>query len=522
MTPILTSPLQKGKKIPFALFVILQLSFSAARASNEVVSAVTSGGPQSPTELGNQTPCTSIGFSLISYTIPAGYTSLQSIQWWVNNGISNTLVRTTTGAPSTSLVVTANTFIVYCVAVYSNGSQTTTGTSNNYQVNVKGIFLNSITGPAAIALGCPSPVTFTTSLASSQFVYTPPSGSYTVSWELPSTWGFSGPNTGLSIAAVPDASSGGNVEAILALNSCPFQTTMSDAVTRNAPAPTFGTNPTPVCNNSVNTFSINPSCGATSYNYTLSGNTGATFQANGTQSLSTTATSVAISAGTVNSTGVTLSAEAVYPGGVTSTVATDNIVTGTPGPIVTKIVDGEKLTGSGPFTYSMTTTISEPITAYKWIVSPTATISGQTTGTVTFTTPSLNAGQSGDVYITAEYETACGGWVTSPTYYFVDEGSGKGGLTLQPIAGMSQIGIISSGLENTSVSDNNPYALKSPTYTIKAINVYNTAGQLMKKASFGGTNTTEYLDIHDLQNGIYFVQVVTSNGSTTKKFVVMR
>ena len=119
MTPILTVPHQSGKKVSFILFLfmILQLSFSAVRASNEVVSAITDAGPVSPSVLGTQTPCTSIGFSLTSYTIPTGYTSLQSIQWWVNNGVSNTLVKTTTGAPNTSLYVTANTFIVYCCSL---------------------------------------------------------------------------------------------------------------------------------------------------------------------------------------------------------------------------------------------------------------------------------------------------------------------------------------------------------------------------------------------------------------------
>jgi hypothetical protein len=87
---------------------------------------------------------------------------------------------------------------------------------------------------------------------------------------------------------------------------------------------------------------------------------------------------------------------------------------------------------------------------------------------------------------------------------------------------MSQMAIIANNQEKGAVNgESTPYTLKDAIYTIKAVNVYNTAGQLMKKASFGGANTTEYLDIHNLPNGIYFVQIMTSNGSMTKKFVVM-
>jgi hypothetical protein len=505
------------------LLTILQLSFSSAYASGEVLSAITSAGPQSPTQLGTPAPCTSIGFGLTSYTPPTG-SSLQSVQWWVNNGSTNTLVKTTTGAPNTSLQITSNTFIVTAVAVYSNGA---TGTSNTYQVNVDPILFNApMNGPTSVAFGCTSPVAYSTSIASSQFVYTPPAGTYTVSWALPGSWAFSGASTGLSISAIPNATSAGNVVATLTLSTCPFQTTSTAAVTRPMLPPTFGASPGIICNDSTNIFTINPQCGPTSYIWTISGNASATFQANGTQSLTTTSTSAAISTGTIGTSGFTLSVEAVYPGGATSSATTENVVTGTPAPTVLKIIDGEELAGSGPFSFSMVTPTTEPITGYNWIVAPEATISGKTTGTVTFTTPSLSSGQSGDVYITAEYETTCSGWISSQRYYFVDEGSGKSGLalTLQPFAGMSQLAIIAGNQTNPAVNgDGTSYLLKSDNvnYTIKAVNVYNTAGQLMKKASFGGANTTEYLDIHALPNGIYFVQVTTSNGPTTKKFVVL-
>jgi hypothetical protein len=333
-------------------------------------------------------------------------------------------------------------------------------------------------------------------------------------------------NENPTVTVTPDASSAGNVMVTTTLNCGYTFSSQVLPVPRPTEPPTFGASPGTICNNSTNTFTINPACGATSYVWTISGNASATFQANGTQSLTTTSTSAAISTGTIGNSGFTLSVEAVYPGGVTSTPVTENVVGGTTAPSI-EMVSGEMITGPGPFTFTMLALVpSEPILAYNWLIDPIKTISGQNTKTVTITVPTLSSGQTGDVYLTAEYETTCSGWVSSSQYYFVDQGSGRSGLpppteaiTLQPMAGMSQLAINSNS--NAANSDNTSYALKSVIYTIKAANVYNTTGQLMKKASFGGANTLEYLDIHDLPNGIYFVQVMTSNGSATKKFVVL-
>ena len=508
--------------------MILQLSFSSAYASGETIAEAQGlpGGPFNPCGGG-------FGFQLTSFTPPPG-ASLSKIMWYYGNGH---LVGTTTDVTTVQFYsVRENdgnwTFNCYAIVYYSNGS---TAQSNTIGIGINLIALNAISQSGPAVLNCPSPVTFSTSFVGG-LTYTPtPADVTSYTWSFPSSgWTIassSGGSNGLTptVTVTPDASSAGNVMVTTTLNCGYAFTSPVLAITRPTQPPTFGANPTPVCNNSANTFTINPSCGATSYIWTLSGNAGATFQASGTQSLTTTATSAVVSTGSVNSSGATLSVEAVYPGGVTSSAATDNIVTGTPAPTVPRIIDGEMLTGSGPFSFSMITLTSQPVTGYNWIVAPEATISGKTTSTVSFTTPKLNSGQSGDVYITAEYETACGGWVSSQQYYFLDQGSGVSGLppppralTLQPRAGMSQLAIITNNQEDAAVNgDSTAYALKSVLYTIKAVNVYNTTGQLMKKASFGGANTTEYLDIHDLPNGIYFVRVMTSKGSMTEKFAVL-
>jgi hypothetical protein len=407
---------------------------------------------------------------------------------------------------------------IYAIETYSDGSRQQT---NTLSVVVAPIALNPISGVAN--LNCTSPATFSSSFVSTEFV---PSASQisSYSWTLPnSSWVINSGNTGggsntPTITVTPDAAGTGNMQ-ITAQLTCGYTLTSPIlAVTRATPAPTFATTPSPVCNNSTNTFTINPVCGATSYIWTISGSSAATFQANGTQTLTTASTSAAISTGSVNTSDLTVSVQSAFPNGSTSSAATDNFVTGaSPAPTIPKIINGETLVGPGPFTYSMATFTSQPITGYKWIVAPEASISGQTTGTVTFTTPKLNSGQSGDVYVTAEYETACGGWSSSPTYYFVDEGSGTGGLppppgglSVQPRAGMSQLAIITNNEDKAKVN------------TIKAANVYNIMGQLIKKVEFGGANNMEYLDIHDLPSGIYIVQVMTAKGSMTQKIIITR
>lgn len=507
-----------GTSLAFFLFIIFQLSFSLARASDEIIEVETNNGlSMNGADLGGVNPCSGPRFVLNAFVIPAGY-SFQKAIWFGNGAQITTSFSSSAVVPVT--VASENSgdvFTVFAEVFYVSGSSTIASFSNSISLGVNSMLLNSINASPDDNLGCTSPLTYSTSPASSSLggVYVPPSGTYAITWALPANWTFSGASTGNAITAIPDATDAGDVVATLTLPGCGFvgpHTTQ--VVTRPTPAPTFGSNPTDLCDNSSYTYAINAPCGATSYVWTLSGNTGATFQATGSQSFSTTSTSAVISTATVGNSSVNLSVAAVYPGGVTGTAVSANTATGVGAPTVLRLINGEQLVGPGPFTFSMAALTSQTVTSYNWSVSPHATISGQNTQTVTFTTPHLNSGQSGEVSILVQYGTTCSGLSPTNAYDFIDEGSGmsglpplKGSITLQPHAGMSQLAILSDADENSS--------------PIKAVNVFTTTGQLMKKAGFGGANTTEYLDIHDLPNGIYVVQVITAKGATTQKFAVL-
>ncbi|TDX02131.1 T9SS type A sorting domain-containing protein [Dinghuibacter silviterrae] len=498
--------------IRMLLSFVFFLTTLSAFASGETITAVNLPSATNP--------CGQDYFQLTSFTPPAG-ANFQKSMWYGSGVYQATSTDVTQAVRITCNANDGNwTFTVYCIVYYDNG---TTAKSNTINVPLAAIAMNTITQNTPALLNCTSPVTFNTTFTSQLYVPTPADvSSYT--WNVPSNWTVTSGNgaggtTNPTATVTPDATTAGNVSVTTTLYCGYTFTSTVLAVSRPTQAPTFGSTPTAICNNSANTFTINAPCGATSYNWSLSGNAAATFQASGSQSLSTPATSVVVSAGTVGSgSTVTVSVASVYPNGATSSPVSVAITTGTKGPFLNNLVDGEKLTGPGPFSWTMRPLTAEPIIAYNWIVEPVATISGKTTNTVTFTTPHLNSNQTGDVYITPEYETACGGWVDGPQYYFVDQGSGAGGfgaqtakVTLMAHSGMREVAIIADKQEG-----------EASTSTIKTANVFNTAGQLMKKATFGGTNATEYLDIHDLPDGIYFVQIMTSKGSSTQKFVVIR
>ena len=223
---------------------------------------------------------------------------------------------------------------VYAVAYYVNQGTNQTAQTPTYQVQLAALALNTIAQSAPAYLNCPTAVTFSTSWVSQFYVPQAPSDISSYTWSFPSSgWtitssGAGSANTAPTVTVTPDANSAGNVMVTTTLNCGYTFTSPVLAITRPTQPPTFGSNPTAICDNATNTFSVNGPCGATGYSWTLSGNAGATFQASGTQSLTTTSPSAVISSGSVGNSNVTLSVASVYPGGATSSPASVSITTG--------------------------------------------------------------------------------------------------------------------------------------------------------------------------------------------------
>jgi hypothetical protein len=217
-------------------------------------------------------------------------------------------------------VITQGDNNMMCAVTYKNSSGgTITMNSNVFDFSGQSLSVSINQGNDAVS-GCSNPVTFTTSTFSQSGLFDPPSANYSVSWAPPAGWTLSSQsNGGQNVSFTPDASSGGGIVANLTYTaSCTYTAHTSASITRTIPATSWSTsNPSSVCGGNSTTLAITPMCGASSYTYTVTGN--ATFAANGAQSYTTSATSVAVN---IPSSGEnTFYCTANYPNGSSSQVA---------------------------------------------------------------------------------------------------------------------------------------------------------------------------------------------------------
>jgi hypothetical protein len=512
----LSTPLRPslGKIILFAfLFTIFQLSFSSLASAQPTVVPII-GSPA----IAN--PCATVGFQTMNLS---GVLTVSKIAYY-GNGV---LVAPYTYAGTTVENISMNSndggnYYVYAIVYYTNGSSVQTVP---YQQELHGIGLNALTQSGPADLNCTSPVTFSSSgFVSALYVPTPADvASYT--WSYPSSnWTFiSGNTSGNSLASTvtvaPDASSAGNV-AVTATLFCGYTVTSTVVVPRPTVSPTFGSNPTAICNDATNTFTINAPCGPTSYNWTLSGNTGATFQATGTQSLTTTSTSAVISSGSVGNSNVTLSVESVYPGGVTSGAAAVNIATGIL-PAPTEIIPASKIEKVSP--NSLPDFIS-PGASY-WTVTNGTITSGQGTDDILVKVANVS---SGYLYVYASAQDACGTSSSIVSYSQIESNSPPPFIYNSGIFSDSTIAITSSNpliipLPSgpslyPNPSTNSFQVLIPPTdFTKTYVKIYDLSGHSMQTIIPGGQSTL--VDASHWAKGTYIVSIFDGQKLTTQKFV---
>ena len=396
-------------------------------------------------------------------------------------------------------------------------------------------------------------------------------------WSMPSGWQDANGNaitsattSTPSLAITPQLNvKPSNVSVTLVVNGSPVTAdTYTETVLYNQTAPT------------TSISGPEAFCGASPVTYTVTGLTpgasASTFSVNTTQLIGSISTSSSGNTLTISNPGgsaygpILVSASTATPCGTSLTTGSQptglRVVVGQPPPSINGFAQGMSVAGgTGPYTFSMITPspISEPIINYNWNIMSHVSISGQNTANVSFTiNPPPTSGYT-TISMIVEYETACGWSSYLSTYFDAKPGSGGGGPPppaplIRPTASGGQLAIVANGHvtpataiqgalfagdqtqsvagdqsnqvtdasgQTAPVSEAKPMIVAAaptgPSY-IKSVVVFNTVGQVRKKVIFGGNNTTEYLDVHDLPDGIYFLRIETTKGLSTEKYFIHR
>ena len=310
---------------------------------------------------GNATVCsgTSNTYSISPVTYATSYTWVLPSGW---TGTSTTTsIATIAGSSGGSITVKAN-----------NGCGSSTVQTFAVTVNSVPATPGAISGNASICSG-----------SSNTYSITAVSGATSYTWTLPGGW--SGSSTTTSIATTSNTT-GGNI-TVIANNGCGNSGSQILAVTVSSIPATPGsiTGNTTTCQTAVNTYSVTPVSGATSYTWTLPGGwTGSSV----TSSINATAGSASGNVTVVanNSCG--------------SSSAQSLAVTVDPIPVQPGTITGNATVCSGTSnTYSISTVNNA--TSYTW------TLPSGWTGTSTTTSIVTTAGSaSGNITVTAN--NACG------------------------------------------------------------------------------------------------------------------
>jgi hypothetical protein len=163
------------------------------------------------------------------------------------------------------------------------------------------------------------------------FAFTPPPGSYTTTWQAPAGWTAGTPtNNGNNISFTTDDYTAGAVTATSTYTACGYAQSMHLNVTRIYPAPTFPSSDAPrICGSALGetttfVYSINPVAGAVNYTYTLHNNPSGvpdniSFDGTGGQTtLTTTSTSVTLACSSTQNQVLALDVIAHFPDNGTS------------------------------------------------------------------------------------------------------------------------------------------------------------------------------------------------------------
>jgi hypothetical protein len=326
-------------------------------------------------------------------------------------------------------------------------------------------------------------------------------GQYNITWQPPSGWTQNSISTnGNEVSFFPDAASSGALTATIHL-PCGYTETRTFNTTRIAQAPDFTVPIVTSCTSSAS-VSINGTCGASDYTYTIEGNPGVTFAANGQQILTTTSTTVSVSlsgSGSVN----TLKAKANYPGSISSTDVSSSLVAGKPkpGPIGFPLID--------PAMGKIQAWIDPPVpgaTYYNWYKDNVYINVPVNNGSlIQFPIPRNVCDV--DYYISVEAINACGTSQRSNAvahvpcdYYYL--------ISPNPVT------------NNVTISTD-PAKSSGKNSTFEEIRIYDQQGNLKKQQKFGKVKSG-VVNTATLPNGNYFVEIINGDYHERKQILIQK
>ncbi|HEU5167025.1 MAG TPA: T9SS type A sorting domain-containing protein [Chitinophagaceae bacterium] len=439
---------------------------------------------------------------IVNYGIPQGFAIVEKYEWFVN-GVS---VKTTTDPSDFGLnwQMLSNPTSVYCKVTYKkqDGTLSSPFTSTTFTPIIKQLnFGNITTSTPPPNYGCSNTASYSlntfpcTQLC--DYVYTV--GQYNISWQPPAGWVQTNISTnGNDVSFAPDATTGGTLTATITL-PCGFTETKTFTVSRSAPAPTFSSsNPSATCASTA-TFSINPTCGATNYTYTITGSTGITFTANGLQTLTTASSSADISfsgAASVN----TLKARANYPGSNSSTDASSEFTYGAakPNNIDVILVD--------PSIGRIQVAVDPPVpgaTSYNWYKNNVLqNFYHQEFAQITITRNVCDVWYD----IAVEAVNTCG--VSAKTHKNV---------YVPPCGNFFQVSPNPASSSITVSADES----KVESKTFDEVRIYNFQGMLMKYQKLNSAKTTT-LNVTDLINGNYFIEIKSGTYKEKQQLIIQK
>lgn len=466
-------------------------------ADNESVCVYTISTPIcSPQTLGPVNPCVTLPF-IVNTSLPTGYTIVAKYEWFVN-GVSVKISTDPNDFGLNWLIVSSQTTNVYCKVTYkkTDGTLSTPYTSTTFTPIIKTLNFNNITtSTPAPNYGCT-----TNTVSYSLNTYTCTSfcdgtytvGQYNITWQPPAGWVQTSISTnGNNVSFTPDAATGGILTATITL-PCGFTETRTFNISRAAQAPTFTTSGFTSCTSSA-AISINPTCGASNYTYTIVGNPGVKFTSNNLQVLTTASTTVNISI-TGGSSINTLKAKSNYPGSISSSEANATLTAGSPqpGPINVILVD--------PYIGKIQVEVS-PIpgaTDYRWYKNGVL----QTIYHSTFAQIPITKNLCNVSYSISVKAMTCG--IYSPlTYKNVYVPPCDGYYVVSPNPSSTDV-TVSTDETNAQVTENT---------TFNEVRIYNLQGTLKKYQKFNKVKSAK-INLTGLPDGTYFVEIV--NGSYTE------
>lgn len=274
------------------ILVMAAFLFTAAIAAAQPRVCVVQGTLKcTKNDIGYLSPCDVVNFKA-DVVVPAPYSIVGKYEWYINNNLVK--VSTNHSDDGVNWTILNDQLDVYCKITYKaqDGSESQPVTTPTLSPDLKEMNFNPIQITSAEpAYGCTDAVSFSlntftcTSLCSSWYTVS----AYTITWQGPAGWTQTSTGSN-SVTYTPDATTGGVVRATVTL-PCGYSAVYERTVSRAVLSPTFATAPAVVCSSPA-TFAINPACGAIDYTYTIVGDAGITFAANGLQTYTASVTSV--------------------------------------------------------------------------------------------------------------------------------------------------------------------------------------------------------------------------------------